>query len=133
MNLYEFEGKKLFAKYGITTPNGVVVRRGDDVQKMYSSLGAQDVVVKAQVLSGKRGKNNGIKFCSSAEEVAAACAELFAMNIRGQYVAEVLIEEKMDIAEEKYLSITYDTNRKQPVLIYSEAGGMDIEDAPEEK
>jgi succinyl-CoA synthetase beta subunit len=56
MNLYEFEGKKLFAKYGITTPKGVVIRRGDDVQKMYTELGVRDVVVKAQVLSGKRGK-----------------------------------------------------------------------------
>ncbi len=133
MNLYEFEGKKLFAKYDITTPKGVVARRGDDVQKMYLSLGIKDAVVKAQVLSGKRGKNNGIKFCSSAEEVARACAELFTMNIRGQYVAAVLIEEKLDIAEEHYLSITYDTNNKQPVLIYSEAGGMDIEDVAEEK
>jgi succinyl-CoA synthetase beta subunit len=110
-----------------------VVRRGDDVQKMYSSLGIKDVVVKAQVLSGKRGKNNGIKFCSSAEEVVQACTELFAMHIRGQFVAAILIEEKLHIAEERYLSITYDTNRKQPLLIYSESGGVDIEDVSEEK
>ncbi len=133
MNLYEFEGKQLFAKYGIATPKGVVVRRGDDVQKMYLNLGVHDVVVKAQVLSGKRGKNNGIKFCSSVEEVTKACEELFAMQIRGQYVAAVLIEEKLNIAEEQYISITYDTNRKQPVLIYSETGGMDIEDVAQDK
>lgn len=133
MNLYEFEGKKLFEKHGISTPKGVVVRRGDDVQKMYSSLGIKEVVVKAQVLSGKRGKNNGIKFCSSTEEVVKACDELFAMNIKGQYVAAVLIEEKLAIAEEHYLSITYDTNKKQPVLVYSQAGGVDIEEVSEQE
>ncbi len=131
MNLYEFEGKNLFAKHGITIPKGVVVRRGDDFRIKYQELGVKDVVVKAQVLSGKRGKNNGIRFCSSVEEAQTACEELFAMNIQGQYVAAVLIEEKFDIAEEHYLSITYDTNKKQPMLIYSRRGGMDIEDVPE--
>ena len=62
MNLYEHEGKKLFAKYGIPTPKGVVVRRGDDARIRCQELGIDDVVVKAQVLSGKRGKNNGKGF-----------------------------------------------------------------------
>ena len=61
MNLYEFEGKNLFAKHGIATPKGVVVRRGDNFGIKYQELSIKDVVVKAQVLSGKRGKNNGIK------------------------------------------------------------------------
>lgn len=132
MNLYEFEGKQLFKKYGIEIPHGILVRRGDDFEKKYQELGVTDVVVKAQVLSGKRGKNNGIKFCSSADEVTKACNDLFNLQIRGQYVAAVLIEEKLNIAEEHYLSITYDTNKKQPVLIYSKQGGMDIEDVSEE-
>ncbi len=133
MNLYEFEGKNIFEKYGIKIPRGVVVRRDDNFIAKYSELGLTDVVVKAQVLSGKRGKGGGIKFASSDEEVQKACAEIFAMEIRGQYVAAIRIEEKLSIAEEHYLSITYDTNRKQPVLIYSRDGGMDIEDVPEEK
>ncbi len=133
MNLYEFEGKQLLVKHGITTPKGAVVRRGDDFFGAYAGLEKKDVVVKAQVLSGKRGKNNGIKFCASADEVAKACAELFATNIRGQYVAAVLIEEKLNIVEEHYLSIVYDTTTKQPMLIYSEAGGGDIEEVAPEK
>ncbi len=133
MNLYEFEGKNLFAKHGIATPHSAVVRRGDDFAKAYNDLGIKNAVVKAQVLSGKRGKNNGIRFCASSDEVSRACDELFAMNIRGQYVAAILIEEKLDVAEEHYLSITYDTNKKQPMLIYSVQGGMEIEDVPEEK
>lgn len=133
MNLYEFEGKKLFAKHGIATPTGVVVRRGDDVRSKIEELEIKNFVVKAQVLSGKRGKNNGIKFCDSVEEAVTACEELFNVNIRGQYVSALLVEEKLDIAEERYLSITYDTNKKQPVVIYSRQGGIDIEDVPEEK
>lgn len=133
MNLYEFEGKHIFEKYGIAIPRGIVVRRGDDIVSRYKELGIKDVVIKAQVLSGKRGKSGGIAFASSEEEVQKACTEIFNKEIRGQYVAALRIEEKLAIAEEHYLSITYDTTKKQPVLIYSEAGGMDIEDVPEEK
>ncbi len=131
MNLYEYEGKQLFEKYGIKVPRSVLVRANDNFLEKYQSLQITDVVVKAQVLSGKRGKNNGIKFCTSAGAVVAACTELFATTIRGQYVAAVLIEERLDIAEEHYLSLTYDTNQKQPLLIYSSSGGMDIEDVAE--
>lgn len=133
MNLYEFEGKELFAKHGLTIPRGVAVRPGDDVGKKYEELGIKDVVVKAQILSGKRGKNNGIKFCSTTDEVMAACAELFANKIKDLQVIAVLIEEKLNIAEEHYCSIVYDTNSKQPMLIYSTHGGMDIEDVAEDK
>ena len=133
MNLYEFEGKKIFENYGISVPKGVGVRRGDDFCKTYNDLEIKEVVVKAQVLSGKRGKNNAIKFSSSAEEVKKACEELFKMQVLNQYVGSVRIEEKLDIAEEHYLSLTYDTNKKQPVLIYSQQGGVDIEDVPDEK
>jgi succinyl-CoA synthetase beta subunit len=133
MNLYEFEGKYLLEKYGIVIPKGIIVRRGDDVALAYRNLGLKEVAVKAQVLSGKRGKNSGIMFCSSAQEVEQNCQKLFAAQIRGQYVASVRIEEKLNIAEEHYLSITYDTNAKQPVLINSESGGVDIEEVPEGK
>ena len=133
MNLNEFEGKQFFSQFGIAIPDGFVVRRGDDVASQYNESGLTDVVVKAQVLSGKRGKNNAIRFCSGADEVTAAVEDLFNMDVRSQYVAAVRVEEKVDIAEEHYLSITYDTNAKQPVLVYSAEGGMDIEDVPEEK
>jgi citryl-CoA synthetase large subunit len=133
MNLYEWEGKKMLAKYGIATPKGVVVRRREDAKKAYESLGVKEVVVKVQILSGKRGKNNGIKFCSSAHEVAEIVDKMFKESVLGQYVSAVLIEERLDIASEQYLSITYDTSTKQPVMIFSEDGGMDIEDVLENK
>ncbi|EKD43007.1 MAG: hypothetical protein ACD_72C00506G0001, partial [uncultured bacterium] len=58
MNLYEFEGKEMFGKFGITVPKSVLLRREDDVVEKFNQLGIKDVVLKAQVLSGKRGKNN---------------------------------------------------------------------------
>ncbi|OGH90136.1 MAG: hypothetical protein A2507_04025 [Candidatus Magasanikbacteria bacterium RIFOXYD12_FULL_33_17] len=133
MNLYEFEGRELLEKHGIIIPIGEVVRRGDNIVDAYRKLGLEDVVVKAQVLSGKRGKNNGIRFCNSLEEVEKAIDEIFNMSIRGQYVSSVLLTEKINIESENYLSITYDTNKKQPVLIFSTEGGMDIEDVSDEK
>lgn len=133
MNLYEFEGKQLFERHGIATPRGIVVRREDDISALVAGFGIFDTVVKAQVLSGKRGKNNAIRFCNTLDEIVRAVADLFAMEVRGQYVAAVRIEEKLNIAEEHYLSITYDTNRKEPVIVYSAEGGVDIEDVAEEQ
>ena len=98
MNLYEFEGKELCATHGIAVPKGIVVRRGENIFAAYTALEVEEVVVKAQVLSGKRGKYNAIRFCSSFEEVATACEEIFQMQVQGQYVAAIRIEEKLAIA-----------------------------------
>ena len=133
MNLYEYEGKNLFEKYNINTPEGVTITIGDNIQQAYDEISADKVVVKAQVLSGKRGKNDGIKFCSDLSEVEAAANELFNRKINDQYVAAVRVEEKLDIKEEHYISITYDTSKQQPVLVYSKKGGIDIESVPDEK
>ncbi|MDO8499896.1 MAG: ATP citrate lyase citrate-binding domain-containing protein [bacterium] len=133
MNLYEWEGKNIFAGSGIAVPKSKLLRRGDDFGAAYAELGVSEVVLKVQILSGKRGKNNGIIFCSTKSEVETAAEQLFSRQVRGQYVASILMETKLNIAEEHYLSITYDTTTKQPVLIYSTSGGMDIEDVPEAK
>lgn len=132
MNLYEFEGKQLFETHGIKIPKGITVRKGDDYRAAYQKLKIKDVVVKAQVLSGKRGKHNGIFFASCGDDAVSACETLFAGQIRNQYVAAVRIEERLIISEEHYLSITYDTNEKQPILMYSTQGGVDIEDVSPE-
>ncbi len=131
MNLFEHEGKKIFKDFGINIPKSILVDKDDDINKKYlelENLGLKDIVAKIQILSGKRGKNNGIKFCSSQEEVLEASKKLFNLNIKNQFVDSVLLEQKLDILEEHYLSIVYDTNLKHPVLIYSKRGGVDIEE-----
>jgi len=128
MNLYEYEGKKIFSASGIKIPKGTTVKHAGEATKAYDELGCTEVVVKAQVLSGKRGKNNGIFFCASGVEAENACKTLLNTQIRSQHVPSIRIEEKLDIAAEHYLSITYDTIARQPVLVYSSHGGVDIED-----
>jgi len=137
MNLYEFEGKQLFEKHGISAPRGIIIHpkdhnRDEALQRFYNAVGHTNVVVKAQILSGKRGKNNGIRFCGTADEVSSAVNEMFNSTVRNQYVAAALVEEKLLIAKEHYLSITYDTNTKTSLLIYSRQGGMEIEDVSED-
>lgn len=129
MNLYEWEGKEFFQKFGITIPRGVMVRRGEDVGAAYAGLGVREVVVKAQILVGKRKELGGIIFCFNAAEVESACADLFSKNIGEFFVGSVLIEERVKIVETYYLSISYDTALKRPVLIYCKNVG-DIENAP---
>ena len=131
MNLFEYEGKNLFEKHGIRVPRRALVRSLDDIETAYASIGVADVVVKSQILAGKRGKSGGIKFCSTLEEVRAAIGSLLGTTLRGYEVKAVLIEEKLAIAEEHYISVTYDTSVRAPLFVYSSAGGMEIEDAPE--
>lgn len=132
MKLYEYMGKELFAQFGITVPKGRVATTPEEAAKIAQEIGST-VVVKSQVLSGKRGKGGGIKFADTPEEAKAAAQEILGMQL-GDYVVEtLLVEEKLQIDKELYLSITVDTSAKQPVLIASAEGGMDIEDVAEEK
>lgn len=128
MNLYEYEGKRLFAESGIAIPKGKTLFSFEEADSAYQELGSPQVVLKAQVLSGKRGKAGAIRFCSDRESVIKEAATLFSMSVNGQQVVAVHMEEKLAIASETYLSVVWDTNKKQPVLVYSSHGGMDIED-----
>lgn len=90
------------------------------------------VVIKSQVLSGKRGKAGGIKFADHPEGARAAAQELLGMTIQGLSVDILLVEEKLQIDRELYLSITINSATKMPVIIASAHGGMDIEEVAEE-
>lgn len=122
MKLYEFEGKSLFSKHGIQVPNGVVVRAGDD------HTPEPNVIVKAQVLCGGRGKAGGILMANSREEAKTHIQTLRNSAIKGEKPSCVLVEEQLDIESEYYLSIAYDTRHRAPVVIASKHGGIHIED-----
>lgn len=127
MNLYEWEGKELLRKYGIKTPRGVLARSGEEAAAAYESLGMPQAVVKAQVLSGRRGKGGGIVFVDSPDEARSVAERLFSAEVCGQRATAVLVEERIAIEKEEYVSITYDTASRQPVLVTSKQGGMEIE------
>ncbi len=135
MRLYEFEGKQLFRHVGIPIPKGRYLSQSDwlngekdaRIAEVMDALGAGAWVVKAQVLAGKRGKMGGIRFVSGARALKTEIDRLMHARVSGQSVVGVLVEERVDIAEEHYLALTYDTVQRQPVLILGLHGGVEIE------
>jgi len=132
LKLFEFMGKELFAKYGITTPRGKMVISPEEAAAVAVEIGGE-VVVKSQILSGKRGKGGGIAFASTPGQAKEAAAKILGSTVQGLKVESVLVEEKIRIDRELYLAITVDGSAKKPVLIASASGGMDIEEVPEDK
>ncbi len=130
MKLYEYMGKELFAQYGIPVPTGKVVKTAEEATRAATDIG--DVVVKSQVLTGKRGKAGGIGFASDPEEAGQKASEILGMNIGGFIVDTLLVEEKLSIDKEYYLALTVDGVAKMPIILASSEGGMDIEEVPEE-
>ncbi|MHA2005187.1 MAG: ADP-forming succinate--CoA ligase subunit beta [Candidatus Thorarchaeota archaeon] len=131
MKLFEHEAKDIFRAFGMPTPPGGVARTPEEAKKQATEVG-KPVVVKAQVLAGKRGKAGGVKFADTPEEAAKHAEEILKMKINDLPVEAVLIEEKLDIQQEIYAGITVDRNERKYVVIGSGAGGMSIEELAEE-
>jgi succinyl-CoA synthetase beta subunit len=125
MKLREYEAKKVIKEYGIPVPAGFLIRSSDELSAHYAELGDK-CVLKAQVDVGGRGKAGGILMTDPANAVANA-QELFGKKIKGLPVKEILLEQRLDIQHEYYLSITVDRSSKQPLILFTEAGGIDIE------
>ena len=132
MKLYEYMGKELFAKYGITTPKGKVALTPAEAIQIASEIVGGPSVIKSQILSGKRGKGGGIKFSDDAAGAGEGAKAILGMNLNGFIVDTVLVEEKLKIEKEYYLAITVDRKLKKPIILASIHGGMDIEDVPED-
>ena len=127
MDLYEYQGKALFARYGIPVSEGRLARTPKEARAAAEELGGP-VVVKAQVLTGGRGKAGGIKLAQTAEAAQARATEILGMDIRGHVVRKVWIEQASEIEREYYLSIAFDRSAKQPLFIFTTQGGVDIEE-----
>lgn len=124
MKLFEYQGKELFSKYGIQVPNFVLL------EKPEGEISLQfPVVLKSQVLLGERKKKGGIKIVEQKENVLSVLEGLFKKPIDGEVPAKILVEEKVEYAKEWYVSLSYDTDQRAPVLAVSEKGGMGIESA----
>jgi len=124
MNLYEYEGKDLLRKEGIPVPQGKIISSLSEISEI-----EPPIVVKAQVLSGKRGKSGLIVPCKRREELQSAVKNLLGREIDGQKIKTVLIEQYIiDKAGEYYLSITYDTQTRSPIILVSKKGGVDVEE-----
>jgi succinyl-CoA synthetase beta subunit len=130
MDLYEYQGKQLFARFGIPVSEGRLATTKEEARAAAEELGGQ-VVVKAQVLTGGRGKAGGIKLADSPEEAEARAAEILGMDIRGHTVRRIWVEQASEIAKEYYLSVTFDRSEKKPLFMFTTQGGVDIEEVAE--
>ncbi|ACL17250.1 succinate--CoA ligase subunit beta [Methanosphaerula palustris] len=124
MKLREYEAKRIFGAAGIQVPRGVVITSPEEITSV--AMPADKVVLKAQVDVGGRGKAGGILLCPAAEATATA-TDLFGRTIKGLPVDQVLVEEQLPITHEYFLSIAIDRSTKQPILLFADAGGVDIE------
>jgi succinyl-CoA synthetase beta subunit len=130
LDLHEHQGKELFRRYGIPVSDGLLATSPEEARAAAETIGGQ-VVVKAQVLTGGRGKAGGIKLASTPDEAEARASEILGMDIRGHTVSKVWIERASDIAREYYLSLTFDRSAKKPLFMFTTQGGIDIEEVAE--
>jgi succinyl-CoA synthetase beta subunit len=131
MDLFEYQGKQLFARYGIPVSKGDVAETVDEAVTAADGAG-YPVVVKAQVQVGGRGKAGGIKLAANADEVREHAGNILGMDIRGHVVERVWVEQASDIAEEYYASFTLDRSAKKFLGMLSAQGGVEIETVAEE-
>jgi succinyl-CoA synthetase beta subunit len=127
VDLYEYQGKQLFRRHGIPVSEGRLATTPDEARAAAEELGGQ-VVVKAQVLTGGRGKAGGVKLADDPADAEAKAADILGLDIRGHVVRKVWIEQASEIAKEYYLSITFDRGEKKPLYMFTTEGGVEIEE-----
>ena len=139
MKVHEYQGKELFRKYQIPTPDGVPVYSVEEALKAYDELATDTVVVKAQIHAGGRGKGGGVKLAHSKEEVESLSKEILGMTLvthqtgpDGKEVQRLLIESGANIEKEFYAAITLDRGKEMDVFMVSIEGGVDIEKVADE-
>ena len=127
MKIHEHQAKSLFSDYGIPVPREILCSDTGTVPRAVEQLGLP-LVVKAQVLTGGRGKAGGVKLARSAEEASAATSQILGMDIKGFRVNKVLLAEAVNIQAEYYVALTIDRNSKSVLLMASAEGGVEIEE-----
>jgi succinyl-CoA synthetase beta subunit len=131
VDLYEYQGKQLFARFGIPVSDGRLATAPEEARAAAEQIGGP-VVVKAQVLTGGRGKAGGVKLAKDPADAEAKARDILGLDINGHVVRKVWIEQASDIAKEYYLSITFDRGTKQPLFMLTTEGGVEIEQVARE-
>jgi len=130
MRFYEYESKALFRRRGMPLGKGKVVRSAVEARTAAAEI-AGPVVVKSQVLSGGRMKAGAVQFADTPDEAAKKYEHVLPIVVKGETARCVLVEEKSPVAQEYFASVTWDGRRKLPVLLFSDMGGIDIEEVAE--
>lgn len=127
MKLFEFEAKNILKEYGIPVPQGDTAGNADEAEAIAREIG-KPVVLKSQVLVSGRGKSGGIIFANDAAEAKKVASNLLGSTIQGSLVRSLLVEEKLNIAEQFYASVAIDRQARTYIVLASTEGGIDIED-----
>ena len=127
MDLYEYQGKQLFSRFGIPASEGRLATSPEEARAAAVDLGGP-VVVKAQVLTGGRGKAGGVKLADGPADAEQKAREILGLDIRGHVVRKLWIERASEITKEYYLSITFDRSEKKPLFMLTKEGGVEIEE-----
>ncbi len=134
MKVHEYQAKELLAKFGVKVPKGKATDNPEEAKKIAEELGGE-VVIKAQIHAGGRGKAGGVKLASSPEEAYEIAKKMLGMRLvthqtgpEGKIVRKVLVEEASDIAKEMYVGIVVDRSAEMPVVMASPEGGVEIEE-----
>ena len=139
MKIHEYQAKTLLKKYDIPIQDGYVIENIENAEKtilkVKNDFKSKDVVVKAQIHAGGRGKGGGVKFCPNADNALQSCKDILGMNLithqtgpEGQKVKKVYITQAFDISKEFYVGITMDRTTGKDVFMVSTEGGMEIEE-----
>jgi succinyl-CoA synthetase beta subunit/citryl-CoA synthetase large subunit len=130
MRFYEYEAKALFARHGAPLLRGRIARTPAEARAAAIEIGGP-LVLKSQVLTGGRMKAGGVRFATAPDEAESAARDIFALRIKGQEPRGVLVEQRAPVAKEYFAAVTWDGRRKLPVIVFSDMGGIDIEEVAE--
>ena len=131
MRFYEHEAKQLLRRHGVPLPQSQLATTAEEAEQAASELGGA-VVLKSQVLSGGRMKAGGVKFADTPPEARQAAAAILELEINGLQPIGVLVEQLTPVEQEYYAAVTWDALAKRPVIIFSDMGGIDIEEVAEQ-
>jgi succinyl-CoA synthetase beta subunit len=130
MRFYEYESKEIVRRGGIPTSKGGFAKTPQEARERAEEV-AGPVVIKSQVLTGGRMKAGGVKFADAPEEAERLAKEILELEINGHMPRGVLVDERVEVAQEYYAGVVWDGLRKQPVILFSDMGGIDIEEVAE--
>jgi succinyl-CoA synthetase beta subunit len=131
MRFYEYESREVLSRAGIPLSKHGFAKTAEEAKAIAEEIGGP-VVIKSQVLTGGRMKAGGVKFADSPQEAAGAAEEILELEINGHLPRGVLIDAKAEVKQEYYAGVVWDGIRKRPVMLFSDMGGIDIEEVAEQ-
>src|ERR687884_1584672 len=132
MPFYEYEARQILAREGIPLAGHGFATDAEQAKAIAADIG-KPVVIKSQVLTGGRMKAGGVKFADTPEQAEAHSRDILALEINGHMPRGVLVDPKASVKQEHYAGVVWDGIRKQPVMLFSDMGGIDIEEVAEKR